>query len=402
MRSAGEFWGRFRAGTVTFDDDEASRGTGSPPGHTTSDYLRKFGRSASREDPRISRCRVAMRQKAVRDAYRHKKVQAFIGAMIMGNFLSECTQKQLDPWEEKYPDVWYIVETTWNLLFLLELLWNAYGNWLCDFFTSRWNLFDLLVVVISIPNMAKSTNLGSWSKLRMLRAFRVFRLFKRIESLNRILVALTRSVPGILNAGAVMVLVMCIYAILGVDLFGRFAEDGEFINIEGTEIKLLTPRGLTYGNEYYGTFGRSLYTLFQVLTGDSWSEAVARPVLFAEGGEWYWIFYVSFITINGVVLINVVVAVLLEKMVGGVGPEEGVEEESSEGDPRLHRMEKKVDKIEVECTARLDRLTELLTEVHEQLMIDGEACTFTADGVRQACTLTADRVNGTEKGAMVC
>jgi len=317
-------------------------------------------------------------------------VQHFIGAMIMGNFLSECTQKQVDPWEEKYPDVWYIVETTWNFLFLIELCWNAYGNWLCGFFTSRWNLFDLLVVMISIPSMAKSTNMGSWSKLRMLRAFRVFRLFKRIESLNRILVALSRSVPGILNAGAVMVLVMCIYAILGVDLFGRFAEDGSYVNVDGEEVQLITPRGLTYGSEYYGTFGRSLYTLFQVLTGDSWSEAVARPVLFEEGGHWFWIYYVSFITINGVVLINVVVAVLLEKMVGGgIEPDESadhdsqrLEEPPTDQDPQISRMERKVDKIEVECTARLDRLTELLTEVHEAIMLeplDGEACTPSAD-----------------------
>ena len=37
--------------------------------------------------------------------------------------------------------------------------------------------------------------------------------------------------------------------------------------------------------EYYGTFARSLYSLFQVLTGESWSEAVARPVVFADSAE---------------------------------------------------------------------------------------------------------------------
>lgn len=380
MQSARDFWRTLRSGTVSFDDKSTSP-PASPTGHDRENRSRWRGVSY-KEDPRISRCRRTMRQKAVRDLYHHKRVQLFIGAMIMGNFLSECTQKQVDPWEEKYPDLWYTLETTWNILFLFELLWNAYGNWLCDFFKSRWNLFDLLVVLISIPSMAKGTNLGSWSKLRMLRAFRVFRLFKRIESLNRILVALTRSVPGILNAGAVMVLVMCIYAILGVDLFGRFAEDGSYVNIDGEEVRLMTSRGLTYGNEYYGTFGRSLYTLFQVLTGDSWSEAVARPVLFGEGGHWFWIYYVTFITINGVVLINVVVAVLLEKMVGGAGEQDEVTRDcqESEGDPQISRMERKVDKIEVECTARLDRLTELLTEVHEQLMLDGEACTPSAHG----------------------
>jgi hypothetical protein len=52
----------------------------------------------------------------------------------------------------------------------------------------------------------------------MLRAFRVFRLFKRIKSLNKIMVSLVRAIPGILNSALIMVLVMCIYAILGVQV----------------------------------------------------------------------------------------------------------------------------------------------------------------------------------------
>ena len=70
-----------------------------------------------------------------------------------------------------------------------------------------------------------------------------------------------------------------------------------------------------YGQEYWGNFMKSLYTLFQVLTGESWSEAVARPLL-----EWSpvptAIYFVSFMLLNGIVLINVVVAVLLEILLG--------------------------------------------------------------------------------------
>ena len=63
----------------------------------------------------------------------------------------------------------------------------------------------------------------------------------------------------------------------------------------------------------------------QVLTGESWSEAVARPVIFTDGVFPYVaaIFYVSYIIICGMVLVNVAVAVLLEKM---VDPEEGHDE----------------------------------------------------------------------------
>lgn len=84
----------------------------------------------------------------------------------------------------------------------------------------------------------------------------------------------------------------------------------------------ITARGQRYAYEYYGTFFRSLYTLFQVLTGDSWSEAIARPMLERMGGLTS-IFYVLYVIINVVVLVNVVVAVLLEKMVDdGSGDDE--------------------------------------------------------------------------------
>merc|ERR1712151_122394 len=67
-----------------------------------------------------------------------------------------------------------------------------------------------------------------------------------------------------------------------------------------------------------GTFGRSLYTLFQILTGDSWSEAVVRPLFqfFDHPLDQMFsgIFFTSFIMLNALVLINVVVAVLLDKM----------------------------------------------------------------------------------------
>ena len=70
--------------------------------------------------------------------------------------------------------------------------------------------------------------------------------------------------------------------------------------------------------KYFGTFLRAMLTMFQVMTGDSWAEGVSRPIM-----EWYpdngqrvmvQIFFVSYILIVGIVLINVVVAVLLEKM----------------------------------------------------------------------------------------
>merc|ERR550537_398352 len=157
---------------------------------------------------------------------------------------------------------------------------------------------------------------GPFALLRMMRAFRVFRLFNRIKSLQKIVGALARDVPGVANAFLIMLIVMCIFAVLGVEFFRMVGSCG---GPSWTGGVFETSREMCFGDEYFGTFSRSLYTLFQILTGDSWSEAVVRPILLVYPIQDYEkvgsaFFFVGFVIINYVVLINVVVAVLLDKM----------------------------------------------------------------------------------------
>merc|ERR1719324_1419390 len=129
--------------------------------------------------------------------------------------------------------------------------------------------------------------------------------------------SLARAVPGVTNAFLILLIVMSIYAILGVELFMDYGKDGEFRNVKGQMVPLTTARGHDYGEEYFSYFSASLYTMFQVLTGESWSEAVARPMIASESRAFsvgVLFFFVSFMLIVGVVLVNVVVAVLLEQM----------------------------------------------------------------------------------------
>ena len=297
---------------------------------------------AERQKTPLGRFSLTMHQPAVRRLYLNPNVQVFIAVLIVGNFLSNIVEKQIDPQGTRFRSNWFLLETFWNIVFIIELIWNMYGcfyltQWNGNFFNSGWNLFDFTVVAVSIPLMT-GTDLGPvFGQLRMLRAFRVFRLFKRVKSLNKIIVSLGHAVPGILNAALVQLIVMCIYAILGVDLFSNLGknEDGNMLNIDDTNFTIITSRGLTYGEEYYGNFFRSLYTLFQVLTGESWSEVIARPAIFGKDIEWRSaMFYVSFVILCGIVLVNVAVAVLLEKMVDTEPPPED-DDDLSEASPPL-------------------------------------------------------------------
>merc|ERR1719247_1534795 len=103
-----------------------------------------------------------------------------------------------------------------------------YGHWARAFWCSGWNIFDVVVVTIGIVNTVKLPLPSAFSLLRMMRAFRVFRLFKRVASLNKIIVAIARAVPGVLNAFLILAIVMSIYAILAVEFYhdmGKGCED---------------------------------------------------------------------------------------------------------------------------------------------------------------------------------
>lgn len=336
--------------------------------------------------------------------YRNEKVEYFVAALIILNFIVNIWEKQVDPTgfgsdpaARKYAETWDAIGLTFNYLFLIELLVNMYAFWLYDFWADPWNIFDFLVVSIGVIDMT-GIDLGPFKLLRLMRAFRVMRLFKRVKSLNKIVVSLGKAVPGMANAMIIQIIFMSIFAMVGVEFFSNaFMPPGSMkgdnvawtdittcprIDKNGIDLSVsrwykdyenesfykdtpwtadqgwpdrrrtssfhddpdiappyhdyayksddyvsgqecyITARGQRYAYEYYGTFFRSLYTLFQVLTGDSWSEAIARPMLERMGGLTS-IFYVLYVIINVVVLVNVVVAVLLEKMVDdGSGDDE--------------------------------------------------------------------------------
>lgn len=247
--------------------------------------------------------------------YNSFRFQMFVACLIGANFLTNIVEKEIDPQGIRYTREFLRLEYVYNILFTVELFINLYAHRWTDFWRSGWNVFDVIVVTIGLVNMVNLPLPECFSMLRMIRAFRVFRLFKRVRSLKKIITALAHAVPGVMNAFLLLTIVMCIYAILAVELFINVGKDCHDMDA------VMPPsyRGNCFGEEYFGSFSKSLYSFFQVLTGESWSEAIARPVLWwhtnpvlSVGSA---VFFVSFVLVTAFVLTNVVVAVLLDKMV---------------------------------------------------------------------------------------
>lgn len=154
-----------------------------------------------------------------------------------------------------------------------------------EFFLSKWNLFDLSVVVLSI---LPTTIIGNVLILRLFRIFRVARLFSSVPQLRFVIAVITRSIPSVISIGILLLLVYYIYAVLGTQLFATAAP------------------------EYFGDLGKSFFTLFQVMTGESWSEAVARPIMRIY--PYAWIYFISYMIIVSFIVLNMVIGVIVDSI----------------------------------------------------------------------------------------
>eukprot|EP00747_Dinoflagellata_sp_TGD_P147698 gnl/TRDRNA2_/TRDRNA2_176844_c1_seq14.p1 gnl/TRDRNA2_/TRDRNA2_176844_c1~~gnl/TRDRNA2_/TRDRNA2_176844_c1_seq14.p1 ORF type:complete len:491 (+),score=90.13 gnl/TRDRNA2_/TRDRNA2_176844_c1_seq14:60-1532(+) len=324
-------------------DESDNMDTVSPskaPFHTMQSGFIKTAGMEKHDDEPVEESAFRKSQRKAQTFYMHVYVQIFVAGLIAANFITNMIEKQIDPKGVLYEKEFRYFELGYNVAFTIELILNMYAFWWSRFWRSSWNIFDFVVVSIGIFMSLNLPLPPFFGLLRTMRAFRVFRLFKRVQSLNKIIVALVRAVPGVVNAFLIQAIVTCIFSMLAVEFFQNI---GKVCNADGIcgpcSDAYITSRGDCVGEEYFGTFFKSLYTFFQVLTGDSWSEAVARPIM-------WWMdqpmlaflsamFFSGYILVAAVVLINVVVAVLLDKMGEPLEDEETPGDEGKQDDETL-------------------------------------------------------------------
>ncbi|MBD3824776.1 MAG: ion transporter [Epsilonproteobacteria bacterium] len=168
------------------------------------------------------------------------------------------------------------------VIFTVEVALRIYA-YRADFFKDPWSLFDFFIVAISL--MPSS---GAFDILRILRVLRLFRLITVVPQMRKIVSALLSVIPGMASIAALMMLFFYIFAIMAFHLYGA-----------------------TFP-EWFGTLGDSFYTLFQVMTLESWSMGIVRPIM--EKHPYAWSFFIPFIFIVTFIMINLIVAVVVDAM----------------------------------------------------------------------------------------
>lgn len=170
------------------------------------------------------------------------------------------------------------------LVFLIEAVLKLFAFFPKQYFSDAWNVFDFSVVCLSIVGfiitVATTTKASYLSLLRVFRVARIFRLIPKAKGLRTLFQTLVLSLPALVNVGSVLFLFFFIFAVMGMNLFGKIrytdGELGDYANFE--------------------EFTYALLTLFRMATGESWNGLMhdcmieKECIMFDNGnGEYTWL-----------------------------------------------------------------------------------------------------------------
>ena len=167
-------------------------------------------------------------------------------------------------------------------IFVIEIAARLFVHRL-KFFTDPWSIFDFTIVAIALMPQQ-----GAFSVLRALRILRVLRLITFVPSLKRVVGALISALPGMGSIILLMGLLFYVFSVMATKLFSDSFP------------------------EWFGTIAASAYSLFQIMTLESWSMGIVRPVM--EVYPYAWAFFVPFILCTTFVILNLFIGIVVSAM----------------------------------------------------------------------------------------
>ena len=210
-----------------------------------------------------------------------QKFQSFITILIVLNAIALGLETNKDIMRVIGPELIFFDQLVLSI-FTIEIFIKLI-NERTSFFKNGWNIFDFVIVGISLVPSS-----GSLSVLRALRIFRAMRLLSVVPSMRKVVQALFFALPGIFSVGSIILLIFYVSAVLTTNFFGD-----EF-------------------DEWFGSVGKSMYSLFQIMTLESWSMGIVRPVMIVY--PLAWVFFVPFILITSFAVLNLFIGIIVDAM----------------------------------------------------------------------------------------
>ena len=231
--------------------------------------------------------------------YYHDFVQGMFALTILANFLINIIETCLtDEYlrQKGVKDGLWISDMVFTIIFTMELVLNMLCNWFFPFWKDGWNIFDFITVLFSVVALVEINLPSELNVLRSIKVFRAARLFAKSKDLKKIMNGILASLAPVLNTVFIFLLVTAMFAVIGKQLFYK-----------------------DYPENFFN-FSVAMFSMYQVASGDGWAGDIARPIVFHwdENGHLTinsvaYTFFILYTVFASLFLLNVVVAVLLDK-----------------------------------------------------------------------------------------
>jgi voltage-gated sodium channel len=190
---------------------------------------------------------------------------------------------ETSPWAvERFGGILHAVDRIVLSVFVLEILARLAAH-RAAFFKDPWSLFDFAVVAVALVPAT-----GGFSVLRALRILRVLRMITIVPSLRRVVGALISALPGMGSIILLLSLLFYVFSVMATKLFGQAFP------------------------AWFGNIPASAYSLFQVMTLESWSMGIVRPVM--EVYPYAWAFFIPFILCTTFTMLNLFIGIVVNAM----------------------------------------------------------------------------------------
>ena len=207
--------------------------------------------------------------------------QTFIVTLIVINAII-LGMETSDDLMSRYGDILMTADALILKVFVIEIALRIYVyRW--RFFKQPWSVFDFVVVGIALVPASEA-----YAALRALRVLRVLRLVSVVPTMRRVIEGMLAAIPGIASVSTIMLLFFYVFAVIGTHLYKD-----------------------TYP-QWFGTLGETMFTLFQIMTLESWSMGIVRPVMEQHPGAW--LFFVLYILVTTFTLLNLFIAIIVNAM----------------------------------------------------------------------------------------
>lgn len=221
-------------------------------------------------------------------------------------------------------------------VFTLEITMRIYIH-RQQFFKDPWSLFDFFVVSISLIPANEGLSI-----LRVLRVLRLFRLLTIVPQMRLIISAILSVIPGMASVSLVLLLFFYVFAIIATNLFS-----------------------MTFP-QWFGSLGESMFTLFQIMTLESWSMGIARPIM--ETHPYAWIFFVIYILIVTFIMVNLFIGLVVDAIFTIKGSENTQSEADGDEKSRPETAKELVYQHEIKLLqGELNEMKQLMTKIDQKL-----------------------------------